>query len=286
MESSQSRSQKSCKYRTRMNNSQLDENDCCDDGLVFSDDIDYHEERTRKLNILKKKEEIVSGVKSIALHAATAIPSGESSSPKVEISYMDTFVCGLQLDHHDEYSHNHKPQFLKQEADSEKLEAKDDADESELNEDGNRVVIKDEKKFPADGTIREAAIGKGLSGALNLLRDRRTLTEEEEGKKKRKLETTSHHHVAKPKRLHDYQEEDIRIERTDEFGGSLTEKEAYKRFCHTFHGKKSGARKQEKRIKKFQREQKLEKDTPSLFAERMKETQARLQTPYIVLRGK
>lgn len=278
MESFQSRSEKSSKYRRRTNNSQCEEKD--DDHLVFSDDIDSHEDSASKLD-LKKKEEAVAGVKSIALLAATTIPSninGESSSPKVALTDMDNFVYGLQLDHHDEYSHSHKPQILKQET---------EADESEPKQDETRMVIKDDKIALADGTIREAAIGKGLSGALNLLRDRRTLEEEDDvtDKKKRKLEMTSRGHAAKPKRLLDYQEDDIRIERTDEFGRNLTEKEAYKRFCHTFHGKKSGARKQEKRIRKYKREQKLEQDTSSLFAERMKETQARLQTPYIVLSG-
>lgn len=278
MESFQSRSEKSSKYRRRTNNSQCEEKD--DDHLVFSDDIEGHEDSTSILD-LKKKEEAVAGVKSIALLAAATIPSninGELSSPKVALTDMDSFVYGLQLDHHDEYSHSHKPQILKQET---------EADESEPKQDETRMVIKDEKIAPADGTIREAAIGKGLSRALNLLRDRRTVEEEDDvtDKKKSKLETTSRGHAPKPKRLHDYQEEDIRIERTDEFGRSLTEKEAYKRFCHTFHGKTSGARKQEKRIRKYQREQKLEQDTPSLFAERMKETQARLQTPYTVLSG-
>ncbi|KAL6184542.1 hypothetical protein ACLB2K_045943 [Fragaria x ananassa] len=166
-----------------MNNSESEENDSSDDHqLVFFYDIDDHEERTRRLKdkILKKKEESVAGVKSIALYAATAIPSGESSSPKVGLTYMDNFVCELQLDY-DEYSHNHKPQFLEQVADSDKLKQKQDADEYlQLKEDENQVVILDDKEAnPADVTICEAAIGKGLSGVLNLLRDRRTLAEEE-----------------------------------------------------------------------------------------------------------
>lgn len=64
------------------------------------------------------------------------------------------------------------------------------------------MAIKDEKIAPADGTIREAAIGKGLSGALEE-------EDDETDKKKRKLDTTSRGHAAKPKRLHDYHEENI-----------------------------------------------------------------------------
>ncbi|KAL6184543.1 hypothetical protein ACLB2K_045944 [Fragaria x ananassa] len=166
-----------------MNNSELEENDS-------SDDLNDHEERTRRLNdiILEKKEESVTDVKSIALHTATAIPSGESSSPKVGLTYMDSFVYGLLLDSDEYSSHNIKPQFLEKVAD----------EYSELKEDEDQVVIQDEKKAPTDGTIREDAIGKGLSDALNLLRDQRTLeVEEEKDKKKRKLiETTSCRHVA------------------------------------------------------------------------------------------
>lgn len=58
---------------------------------------------------------------------------------------------------------------------------------------------------------------------------------------------------------------------------------------HKFHGKGPGKMKQEKRMKQYQEELKLKQmknsDTPSLSVERMRETQARLQTPYLVLSG-
>lgn len=72
MESFQSRSEKSSKYRRRTNNNQCEEKD--DDHLVFSDDIDGHEDSASILDP-KKKEEVVAGVKSIALLAAATIPS-------------------------------------------------------------------------------------------------------------------------------------------------------------------------------------------------------------------
>ncbi|KAL9298224.1 hypothetical protein ACSQ67_024120 [Phaseolus vulgaris] len=58
---------------------------------------------------------------------------------------------------------------------------------------------------------------------------------------------------------------------------------------HKFHGKGPGKMKQEKRMKQYQEELKMKQmkssDTPSLSVERMREAQARLQTPYLVLSG-
>lgn len=69
----------------------------------------------------------------------------------------------------------------------------------------------------------------------------------------------------------------------------LTPKEAFRTLSHKFHGKGPGKMKQEKRMKQYQEELKLKQmkssDTPSLSAERMRDTQARLQTPYLVLSG-
>jgi len=69
----------------------------------------------------------------------------------------------------------------------------------------------------------------------------------------------------------------------------LTPKEAFRMISHKFHGKGPGKMKQEKRMKQYQEELKMKQmkssDTPSLSVERMREAQARLQTPYLVLSG-
>lgn len=58
---------------------------------------------------------------------------------------------------------------------------------------------------------------------------------------------------------------------------------------HKFHGKGPGKMKQEKRMKQYQEELKLKQmknsDTPTESVERMREAQARLKTPYLVLSG-
>ena len=69
----------------------------------------------------------------------------------------------------------------------------------------------------------------------------------------------------------------------------LTPKEAFRLISHKFHGKGPGKMKQEKRMRQYQEELKVKKmknsDTPSLSVERMREAQAQLKTPYLVLSG-
>lgn len=69
----------------------------------------------------------------------------------------------------------------------------------------------------------------------------------------------------------------------------MTPKESFRRLSHKFHGKGPGKMKQEKRMKQYQEELKLKQmknaDTPSLSVERMREAQAQLKTPYLVLSG-
>lgn len=84
----------------------------------------------------------------------------------------------------------------------------------------------DKEETVPDETIHEVAVGKGLSGALKLLKDRGTLKESIDwggrnmDKKKSKLVGIVDDDEAKDTRsstLVDYKKE-IRIERTDEFG--------------------------------------------------------------------
>lgn len=69
----------------------------------------------------------------------------------------------------------------------------------------------------------------------------------------------------------------------------LTPKEAFRLLSHKFHGKGPGKTKQEKRIREYHEELKVKQmknsDTPSESVERMREAQARLKTPYLVLSG-
>lgn len=87
-----------------------------------------------------------------------------------------------------------------------------------------------------------------------------------------------------------YREKDIIIQRKDEFGRDLTEKEAFLVFSHKFHGKEPGKKKQENRRKQNEQELKLKKQMGSLYTplpcvENMWKAQAELKTPYVVISG-
>ncbi|ESQ48507.1 hypothetical protein EUTSA_v10022422mg [Eutrema salsugineum] len=125
-----------------------------------------------------------------------------------------------------------------------------------------------------DGVMREVEVGTGLFGALKLLREQGTF------KEKRKLVgVRANNH--EDDRFRDAFK-DIRIDRVDEHGRILSTKEAYRALCHQFHGKKPGARKQEKRKRKHE-------DNPKHIefayraVQRLRQIHAELKSPYIVL---
>ncbi|XP_039061068.1 SART-1 family protein DOT2-like [Hibiscus syriacus] len=278
-----------------------------DENQVFADDEeDLYKSLEKARRLALKKQEEKSGPQAIALLATKAASNqtadgqntstGEVQENKVVITEMEEFVWGLQLD-----EEAHKPEsedvFMDEDevpgaSEQDKTNAENEvggwsevadtsADEKPANEDKNEIV--------PDETIHEAAVGKGLSGALKLLKDRGTLKETVEwggrnmDKKKSKLVG-----IVDEDRQND-RFKDIRIERTDEFGRIMTPKEAFRNLSHKFHGKGPGKMKQEKRMKQYQEELKLKQmknsDTPSLSVERMKEAQAQLKTPYLVLSG-
>ncbi|KAM1962129.1 hypothetical protein FF1_022195 [Malus domestica] len=258
--------------------------------------------------------------------AEEQIPStGEAQDNKVVLTEMEEFVWGLQLD---EESHKPESEDVFMQEDEPKVTHEEKMDEpggwTEVNDMGEdkQPANEDKEETVPDETIHEVAVGKGLSGVLKLLKDRGTLKEgidwggRNMDKKKSKLFGIVDDDEEQPKETHTsrqkkdeqrdtrssssshqkdtrapkvYQEKDIRIERTDEFGRTLTPKEDFRILSHKFHGKGPGKMKQEKRMKQYQEELKLKQmkslDTPSLSAERMRDTQARLQTPYLVLSG-
>jgi U4/U6.U5 tri-snRNP-associated protein 1 len=69
----------------------------------------------------------------------------------------------------------------------------------------------------------------------------------------------------------------------------MTPKEAFRKLSHKFHGKGPGKMKQEKRQKQFQEELKLKQmnagDTPLMAMEKIRDAQAKLHAPYLVISG-
>ncbi|KAF6134707.1 hypothetical protein GIB67_002108 [Kingdonia uniflora] len=272
-----------------------------EENLIFGDDEDLYKslEKARKLALKKRDQTVTSGPQLVASVAIASIdqsadteanPSSEEMQEnRVVFTEMEEFVWGLQLD---EESHKPETEDVFMEEDEmaispDRERKKEIGGWSEVNDDSMADnPVKDEKdEIALDETIHEVAVGKGLSGALKLLKERGTLKESIEwggrnmDKKKSKL--VGIHESDGSKEIH--------IERRDEFGRIMTPKEAFRNISHKFHGKGPGKMKQEKRQKQYQEELKLKhmnkSDTPSQSLERMRQTQERLGTPYLVLSG-
>ncbi|XP_059313158.1 SART-1 family protein DOT2-like [Lycium ferocissimum] len=212
-----------------------------DNALLFDNDdnVDLTKtyKRARKLTSKKQKglaktnlpESIVSLINDSTLDHN---PSSVCGKSQVVFTEMGEFVSGLQL-------HELKEQKP-----------------SNIHVLPNHSTKEEEPVITPDQTIREVPIGKGLSEALKLMRERGTLKEDIElggrntDKKKNKLVDV---------RRDEEGEKEIHIERTDEYGRNLTPKEAFRVFCHGFHGKEPGKKKQEKRMRQYQLELKIKK---------------------------
>ncbi|KAK9090646.1 hypothetical protein Sjap_023823 [Stephania japonica] len=272
-----------------------------DENPVFGDDdeILYKSlEKARKLALKKQDGETETGPQAIASLAASTLnqsndtqppTSGDNQENRVVFTEMEEFVWGLQL-HEETQKPESEDVFMDEDEDIKP------SDEGKKDEPGGWTEVMDKSKDEApinavkeevvpDETIHEAPVGKGLSGALQLLKERGTLKET--------IEWGGRNMDKKKSKLVGIYESDgsreIHIERTDEFGRIMTPKEAFRMISHKFHGKGPGKMKQEKRMKQYQEELKLKQmknsDTPSLSVERMREAQARLQTPYLMLSG-
>jgi U4/U6.U5 tri-snRNP-associated protein 1 len=83
---------------------------------------------------------------------------------------------------------------------------------------------------------------------------------------------------------------DVKLDYIDEKGQSMNEKEAFRYLSHRFHGKGPGKLKTEKRIKKFQESESMNKmssvDTPLNTVALLVEKQKKLQQPYVLLSAK
>ncbi|RRT76801.1 hypothetical protein B296_00006056 [Ensete ventricosum] len=265
-----------------------------EDDIVFGEDYEDLQtslEQARKLALRKHDEAAATGPQAVA-HLATSIKeqensqsqsTGELQEEKVVITEVEEFVLGAQKPESEDV-------FMDEEDSPKSVEPEIKADVtglSEVEETSKSEGPISEKKddVSPDEIIHEVAVGKGLSGALKLLKERGALKETVDwggrtmDKKKSKLVGLSDDGGTK----------EIRIERTDEFGRIMTPKEAFRMLSHKFHGKGPGKMKQEKRMKQYQEDLKTKQmkasDTPLLAVEKMREAQAQLKTPYLVLSG-
>jgi len=82
---------------------------------------------------------------------------------------------------------------------------------------------------------------------------------------------------------------DVKLEYVDDHGRPIPPKEAFRALSHRFHGKGSGKKKTEKRMKKADEEQLMKSmnssDTPLNTVHLLKERQKAEKTPYVILSG-
>ncbi|KAI3883313.1 hypothetical protein MKW92_031574 [Papaver armeniacum] len=272
-----------------------------DENPVFGDEDDeLYKSLEKARNLALKERNAASGAQAVSSAITASNKLAESQTPsteeaeddKVVFTEVEEFVWGLQLD-----EEAGKPEgedvFMEEDeindAKSSNQEIKDVetggwTEVNDANED-ERLTNEEKEETVPDATIHEVAVGKGLSATLQLLKERGTLKDTVEwggrnmDKKRSKLVGIYDNDGSK----------EIQIIRRDEFGRIMTPKEAFRNISHKFHGKGPGKMKQEKRQKQYQEEMKLKQmknsDTPSQSMERMREAQARMRTPYLVLSG-
>ncbi|KAG0502967.1 hypothetical protein HPP92_003039 [Vanilla planifolia] len=273
------------------------------DNVVFGEDYEDLQkslEQARKLVLRKPDETTSSGPQAVALLATMhkvhddvqSSVAGDTNENKVVITEMEEFVLGLHInadlnnpESEDVFKDDEDvPMSIDRETKAE-ITGWTDAREMEMEMEMDKPSLSSDTDVKPDEIIHEAAVGKGLAGALKLLKDRGTLKESIDwggrnmDKKKSKLVGINDNDGSK----------EIRIERTDEFGRIMTPKEAFRMLSHKFHGKVPGKMKLEKRMKQYQEDLKTKQmkasDTPLLAVEKMREAQERLKTPYLVLSG-
>lgn len=177
------------------------------------------------------------------------------------------------------------------------------------------------------GTAAEQTFGPGLASTINILRQQGLIAgggadtqEREQVQRQRDLWLASQRHLIAAReldrvrargqnkdqaqreydnRMREQQEAretlesfrdykpDVKIEYYDEFGRTLTPKEAWKALSHKFHGKGSGKMKTEKRLKKIAEEKKQEAmasgDTPLSMQQAFQRRQEQAGQAHMVL---
>lgn len=143
--------------------------------------------------------------------------------------------------------------------------------------------------------IREAAIGKGMAGVLNLLKDRGELTQ--------RMQWAGRTNDMKPVMLQGLEDVyqsgahsdeianrvELALTRRDEYGRVLTPKQAFREVSYRFHGIEPSKKSKEKIQRKVRDEMAAKKmatsEQPTGSFNHLKNAQAKTNTPYVVLTG-
>nr|WJH19491.1 U4/U6.U5 tri-snRNP-associated 110 kDa protein [Euglena gracilis] len=127
--------------------------------------------------------------------------------------------------------------------------------------------------------FHEPKAGGSLADALKLIQQKGWITREYSGRQNDRVVDL---------RVNDPAPQ-INIERKDETGREMTQKEAFRRLSHKFHGKAPGKLKQEKKIKRFREEKTLTSmdatDTPLGSLKALQNAQQVTRSPFVVVQG-
>ena len=130
--------------------------------------------------------------------------------------------------------------------------------------------------------LHDEVYGPGLSGVLKRLRERGELNLNDEDYSGRTNDKLPHEELAK---FGAAPSDKIKLEYRDQNGKLMTQKEAFRYMCWTFHGKKPGKRKMEKKMKKEQLKSnpKIKNlgETPLMKA--FNKVQAKSNQPFLIL---
>jgi len=125
----------------------------------------------------------------------------------------------------------------------------------------------------------EPQAGGSLSDALKLIQQKGWISQEFSGRQNDRVIDL---------RVHDPAPQ-VKIERKDETGREMTQKEAWRRLSHKFHGKAPGKLKQEKKIKRFKEEKTMvgmdATDTPLASLKALQNAQQVTRSPFVVIQG-
>lgn len=151
--------------------------------------------------------------------------------------------------------------------------------------------------------LRENSLGYGLGTTINLLRDRGFLNTSVEWAGRSNDKKLMPHQAlvkdalfsglstqVKDESYGQIQRIEAALRRTDDFGRTLTAKEAFRELCYHFHGKKPSKHRQIKRLKQYISDLATGKRLSTTYDRRQNDKILAIRqtrhSPYIVLEGK
>jgi U4/U6.U5 tri-snRNP-associated protein 1 len=165
-------------------------------------------------------------------------------------------------------------------AESREVIEKKHQEEDKIREEIKNKEITEEDMKNAE-VLEEPIVGKGVARVLEILRMRKMLGQAATfvGRNKdNKTKMDFEQEIA--------DEDDTKINRTDQYGNQITRKQAFRELCYRFHGHKPSQKQREKlqnRLLKAQKSSNLVSGQESFFAKALQKEQKRKKTAFMVI---